>query len=295
MGKRKIIATDARILLAAVMAAAQAQAAGIGTVTDLSGPLLARTADGTVKVLAIGSALEVGETLMTRPQGYALASLADHTTVTLGPDSDLTLSQYSFSPEAPGQTVPAAQPGSAQLTLVRGRAHIKAGLLGTREADRLVLHTSLADINLHQADVIVSYSPPQGAPAPRPVAWSVAPQLPQAYSDYAVHAAWTFPGAAMGGGRLIQVQNASGGGSGLNPGLYVQVLEGTINVSNGSGAQNFAAGQFGFTPNFNVPPIILPNNPGLQFNPPPTFSTTTGGTQNGNGGGKPGDVDCVVR
>ena len=82
---------------------------------------------------------------------------------------------------------------------------------------------------------------------------------------------------------------------GLNPGLYVQVLDGMINVSNGGGAQNFTAGQFGFTPGFTQPPVILPNNPGLQFTPPPSFSSTTGGTQNGNSGNKPGDVDCIVR
>jgi hypothetical protein len=63
---------------------------------------------------------------------------------------------------------------------------------------------------------------------------------------------------------------------GLNPGLYVQVLDGMINVTNGGGSQNFTAGQFGFTPGFNQPPVILPNNPGLQFTPPPSFSNTGG-------------------
>jgi hypothetical protein len=81
----------------------------------------------------------------------------------------------------------------------------------------------------------------------------------------------------------------------LNPGLYVQVLDGMINVSNGGGSQNFSAGQFGYTPSFQQPPVILPANPGMQFTPPPSFSSTTGGGQNGNSGGKPGDVDCVVR
>ena len=100
--------------------------------------------------------------------------------------------------------------------------------------------------------------------------------------------------APRGARPLLLAQNNGGGsGNGLNPGLYVQVLEGLINVHNGGGSQNFAAGQFGFTPSFTQPPVILPNNPGLQFNPPPSFSNT-GGTQNGNGG-KPGDVDCIVR
>ena len=44
----------------------------------------------------------------------------------------------------------------------------------------------------------------------------------------------------------------------------------------------------------NQPSLILPNNPALQFNPPPSFSNT-GESQNGDGGGKPGEVDCIVR
>jgi hypothetical protein len=106
------------------------------------------------------------------------------------------------------------------------------------------------------------------------------------------------PPAGMAKGSLrknLLIAQATGGGGSddRSPGLYVQVLDGTINVTNGGGTQNFTAGQFGFTPGFQQPPIILPTNPGMQFTPPPTFSTT-GGTQGGTGG-KPGDVDCIVR
>lgn len=58
---------------------------------------------------------------------------------------------------------------------------------------------------------------------------------------------------------------------GLNPGLYVQVLDGMVNVTNSAGALSFQAGQFGFVPGFQQPPVVLPNNPGLNFNPPPSF------------------------
>ena len=52
----------------------------------------------------------------------------------------------------------------------------------------------------------------------------------------------------------------------------MQVLGGLINVNNGSGSQSFTAGQFGFTPGSQQPPVVLPNSPGLQFTPPPTFA-----------------------
>lgn len=57
----------------------------------------------------------------------------------------------------------------------------------------------------------------------------------------------------------------------MSPGLYVQVLDGLINVTNPGGAQQFSAGQFGFTPPVSTPPIFVPVNPGLTFTPPPAF------------------------
>ena len=82
----------------------------------------------------------------------------------------------------------------------------------------------------------------------------------------------------------------------LAPGLYVQVLDGVVTLSNSGGSQNFGAGQFGFVPGPAVPPIILPQNPGLKFSPPPSFSSgSSGSTPPTSSGGKPGDVDCVVR
>jgi hypothetical protein len=81
---------------------------------------------------------------------------------------------------------------------------------------------------------------------------------------------------------------------GLAPGLYVQVIDGQINLSNPSGTQNFAAGQFGFTASIKQPPVILPANPGMQFTPPPAFSASPAGAQTA-AAAKSGTVDCVVR
>ncbi|MCE4060419.1 hypothetical protein LXM60_09420 [Pandoraea sputorum] len=58
----------------------------------------------------------------------------------------------------------------------------------------------------------------------------------------------------------------------MAPGLYVQVIDGLVALNNPGGAQQFQAGQFGFSPSFTVPPIVVPQNPGLLFAPPPTFS-----------------------
>jgi hypothetical protein len=68
-----------------------------------------------------------------------------------------------------------------------------------------------------------------------------------------------------------------------------------INVSNGGGAMNFSAGQFGFVPSFKQPPVIVPPNPGIQFTPPPAFSTSPATPTENPNSGKSNNVDCVVR
>jgi hypothetical protein len=74
------------------------------------------------------------------------------------------------------------------------------------------------------------------------------------------------------------------------PGLYVNVLDGLITLSNNGGSLNFTAGQFGYTPAFRTPPVVLPTNPGLIFTPPPTFSPPTTTIKSPQAA-----VDCEVR
>ena len=78
------------------------------------------------------------------------------------------------------------------------------------------------------------------------------------------------PGGLIGGSSGTG-SAVVGGSGGLAPGLYVQVIDGMINLTNGGGTQNFGAGQFGFTGSFTQPPVIIPTNPGITFQPPPTF------------------------
>ena len=60
-------------------------------------------------------------------------------------------------------------------------------------------------------------------------------------------------------------------------GLYVASMNGLINPLNLAGSLNFAAGQFGYTPSVTSPPTIVPTNPGIQFTPPPAFTTIQNG------------------
>jgi hypothetical protein len=262
---KKCTAINALLLLAVLFSVTLARAADVvGTVANLSGPLLAQKADGSVKILAQKSAVEQGDTLVSEKNTYARIRFIDNSEITLRPGTQLKIDNFSYEADKP-------EKDSALFSLVKGGLRSVTGLLGKRNHDRFGMHTPTATIGIRGTIFIAEYVPPAapargGAPAPGalqpPQPGAKAPVLPS-------------------GGRA--------------PGLYVQVLDGMIHLSNGGGSQNFAAGQFGFTPNFQQPPVIVPANPGIHFQPPPAFSLPSTG-QGGTGtGGKSNAVDCEVR
>jgi hypothetical protein len=251
----------------------------VGTVTDISGPMVARRVDGTLRALTAQSAIEQGDTLVTEKGTYARIKFIDNGEITLRPNTQFKIENFSYEAAKP-------EADSAFFTLLKGGLRSITGLLGKRNKEKFGLTTPTATIGIRGTTFIAEYIEPsqqQVAAYQQSLTADLETQYGGSRSDVQ-HAA----------PPLLLAQSTGGSGTGgLNPGLYVQVLDGMINVSNGGGSQNFTAGQFGFTGGFTQPPIILPNNPGLQFTPPPSFNNT-GGSQNSNSG-KPGDVDCIVR
>ena len=252
----------------------------VGTVTDISGPMVARRVDGSIRALTAQSAIEQGDTLVTEKATYARIKFIDNGEITLRPNTQFKIENFSYEaakPEADG----------AFFTLLKGGLRSITGLLGKRNHDKFGLNTPTATIGIRGTTFIAEYVPPsaeQVAAYQRSMVADLESQYGGSRSD-----------APQTAHPLLLAQNFPGGNNGgLNPGLYVQVLDGMINVKNGGGSQNFTAGQFGFTPGFQQPPVILPNNPGLQFTPPPSFSNSTG-SQGSTNAGKPGEVDCIVR
>jgi hypothetical protein len=224
---------------------------------------------------------------VTEKGTYARIKFIDNGEITLRPNTQFKIENFSYEaakPEADG----------AFFTLLKGGLRSITGLLGKRNHDKFGLNTPTATIGIRGTTFIAEYVEPskqQVASYQRSMVADLETQYGGSRSDapqaaHPLQLAQNNPGSDNGG-------NDNGG---LNPGLYVQVLDGMINVKNGAGSQNFTAGQFGFTPGLQQPPVILPNNPGLQFNPPPSFGSTAGSQgNNGGNGGKPGDVDCIVR
>jgi len=218
-----------------------------GRVERLSGPLMAKKADGSVKVLGLKSEIESGDTLVSEKNTYAQIRFIDNSEITLRPGTTFKVEDFAYEEGKPDGD-------QASFNLVKGGLRSITGLMGKRNKEKFSLKTPNATIGIRGTTFIAQYVPPE-APAGRA----------------------TTP---------------------LAPGLHVSVSDGAIVVTNSGGSLGFSAGQFGYVPNVNQPPVIVPNNPGLQFVPPPSFGNGTGaGPESGAGGppGPSGAVDCVVR
>jgi hypothetical protein len=293
---KKCTATNALrclALLALLSNGALAYAASAGAITHLSGPLFAKKADGTVKVLAEKSEVEPGDILVTEKNTYARIKFIDNSEITLRPNTQFKIDSFAFDDSK-------KEKDSAIFSLIKGGLRSVTGLLGKRSRERFELTTPTATIGIRGTTFIVEYVSGEDAGADSIAAYNQA-------SVAALDPAMAFPTYL---GLVDTVRSDVPSYTGLvplqlalttpvpgakSPGLYVQVLDGMIHLTNGGGSQSFTAGQFGYTASFVQPPVILPANPGMQFTPPPSFSSTSSTQNGGTSSNKAGTVDCEVR
>ena len=298
---KRCIATSRLFGLVLILAVAPAFAGvEIGIVTRLNGPLLLKRADGTLKALAVNAFVEQGDVLVTEKNTYAQLRFADESEMTLGPDTLLKIEAYTFN-------VNDAKNQDSVFSLVRGSVQIRTGLSGNARPDliKLVapnLQDPAATLTLDRATgttFVAQYTAPVTSvlahldnmyPERR------APGIQLAWVDSDIRSdgpAFTLPAYQSQGMLLAQLSIPAPNGT-RAPGLYVSVLDGLIHVTNPAGTSNFSAGQFGYTPSFKTPPVVLPTNPGIQFTPPPVFNQSTAPSSS-NAPGKSNTVDCEVR
>lgn len=256
-----------------------------GTVVHLSGPLMAKKASGMVKILAVKSEVENGDTLVTERNTYAMVRFIDNSEITLKPGSTMTIENFSFDSGK-------QEDDKASFRLIKGGLRSVSGLLGKRSREKFEMKTPAATIGIRGTAFVAEYVEPdqarQQALARAFLAASTA-ALPVA-SDAGT------PAPPMLAQSSAPAMAAPAAGSGRAAGLYLQVLDGIVQLSNRGGIGVFSAGQFGYAPSFESPPVILPANPGMEFSPPAYFeSGPAGAGGNDNGAERSNVVDCEVR
>jgi len=125
-----------------MLASAGAVAQAVGTVTHLSGTLSAQRADGTVRILSQKSAVQNGDTLTTQRDSFAQINFTDGSSVTLRPNSAMTIERYTFEEKKP-------QGDGIVMRLVRGGLRSVTGLIGKRgNQDAYKIQTTAATIGI---------------------------------------------------------------------------------------------------------------------------------------------------
>ena len=136
---------------AALAFASAAQAQAVGTVTQLSGLLVARSAEGATKLLAADSQIRQGDTLTTEDNTYAQLRFSDGAEVILQPQTTLVVTHYAYD---------AAQPlgDRVELSLARGGLRSVPGAVGRRNPTTPLIKTPQGDLQ-GAATLVVSVEP----------------------------------------------------------------------------------------------------------------------------------------
>jgi hypothetical protein len=125
----------------ALVVAAPLAVASTGTVTQLSGTLSVRKADGSVRILSQRSTIESGDTINTERESFAQIRFSDGGQVTLKPNSSVKIQSFRFTEEKP-------QEDSFIYRLVKGGLRTVTGLVGKRSKEKYELETATATVGI---------------------------------------------------------------------------------------------------------------------------------------------------
>jgi ferric-dicitrate binding protein FerR (iron transport regulator) len=131
----------AAVLAAPAVLFAGGALASTGTVSQLSGTLSVRKADGTVRILSQKSTIESGDTVNTERDSYAQIKFSDGAQVTLKPNTAVKLDNFKFTEDRP-------QDDSFLYSLVKGGLRAVTGIVGKRNKDAYRLGTATATIGI---------------------------------------------------------------------------------------------------------------------------------------------------
>src|SRR5688572_5214182 len=107
----------------ALSACASMVLASSGTITQLSGTLSVRKADGSVRILSQRSTIESGDTINTERERFAQIRYTDGGQVTLKPNSSVKIETFRSAEEKP-------QEDSFLYSLVKGGLRAVTGVVG---------------------------------------------------------------------------------------------------------------------------------------------------------------------
>ena len=148
------IRTIAALAALASMAATGTVLANSGSVSQLSGTLSVKKADGSVRILSSKSEIRSGDQLNTEKDSYAQIKFSDGGQITMKPNTVIKIDNFSFDDQRPKED-------SFLFSLVKGGMRAVTGLVGKRgDKDAYRMGTATATVGIrgttYSADDCVS-------------------------------------------------------------------------------------------------------------------------------------------
>ena len=113
----------------------------VGSITNLSGMLVARKDDGTTRILSQKSEVLVGDTLVTAEGSYARLKFTEGGEVTLRPNSQFEIREYFFETASPERD-------NIVLGLIKGGLRVITGAIAKRDRSKFQLRTPSGTIGI---------------------------------------------------------------------------------------------------------------------------------------------------
>ena len=127
------------LALALLVLAPLAQAQVVGTVTKVSGLMVAKSTEGRSRVLAENSPLRQGDTISTGRNTFGRLEFVDGAAMVLQPESLLVLTHYRYDAGKP-------ELDKVKLELTQGGFSSTAGALGKRSPDATAITTPAGNL-----------------------------------------------------------------------------------------------------------------------------------------------------
>lgn len=131
----------AKFIFLACLLPSVAYAEVAGVITHLGGVLHVINADGTQKVLNVGSEVQVGDTLRTELNTYTRLKFNDGGEVVLRPETVFKVEAYAYNAAEKNQD-------NFLMSLMKGGMRAVTGLLGKRNPEKYQVKTGVATIGI---------------------------------------------------------------------------------------------------------------------------------------------------
>ncbi len=119
-----------------------------GTVKHVSGTVTVQPgAQPAVRALVLGQVVEVGDVVRTAADGFAAITLADDTALTVGPNSELVITEFAFDATR--------QEGGLLVSLWRGTLAVISGLIAKKSPDAMKVQTRTVVLGVRGTEFIV--------------------------------------------------------------------------------------------------------------------------------------------